>query len=152
MSSTYKNVVKLPLKYVSHIYDRKTHIAPTQNVSSIHKTWRLFSSHSVSCKCRSSRYFDQFKNSLIIHQIENSIYETLASIWFTKPACCTGYNSSSTRKLKNTQFCQPFTNASKYLTDSSIATYRSQPFWICQKHPLWQIELYVFLWSFIPSL
>src|SRR4051812_40603679 len=75
------------------------------------------------------RYFGYAQNPLIIHQIENSGYETLASICFPKPSCCTNYNTSSNAGFEEvTILITIWINRSEYSINSSIATYCSQPF------------------------
>ena len=85
---------------------------------------KLFSSHSDSYKCRSSRYFGQFQNPLIIHHIKNSSYETPAYSFQNLPVA--PITTLLKTNFKKMQFYQ-LNLLVNYLMDSSIATYRSQP-------------------------
>ena len=111
----------------SHMRPRNLHIAPTQNMSSTYnaKETIYFSSHSVSCKNMSSRYFGQFQNPLIIYQIEISSYETPASIHFFKNLPIVPVATLLKTNFKKTQFWQ-LNLLVNYLLDLSIATYCSQ--------------------------
>src|SRR3954465_13881723 len=74
------------------------------------------------------RYFGSVQDPLVINQIENSGYETLVSICFPKPSCCTNYNTSSNAGFEEvTVLITIWINRSEYPIDSSIATYCSQP-------------------------
>jgi hypothetical protein len=83
MSSTYKNVCHAPTqkyacqKNMSITY--KYH--PLKNMSITYNDEKLFSLASTQfhVNCRSSRYFEQLQNPLIIHQIDISSCEILIS-------------------------------------------------------------------------
>src|ERR1041385_1816666 len=91
------------------------------------------------------------KITLIIHQIENCGYETLASICFPKPSCCTNYNTSSNTGFEEvTVLITIWINRSEYPIDSSIATYCSQPIEfvrnnICDKSILMSSLMFTFI-------
>src|ERR1041385_4106128 len=139
MSATYKTRIilpYLPLKICRpHIKFRK-----------------LFSSHSVSCKCMFLNILAKSKITLIIHQIENSGYETLVSICFPKPSCCTNYNTSSNAGFEEVTVLKTiWINHSDNPVDSSFATYCSQPFEFVRNilHDK-SILIYFFMFTFIP--
>src|SRR3954464_11853105 len=97
------------------------------------------------------RYFGQVQNPLIIHQIENSGYETLVSICFPKPSCCTNYNNSSNAGFEEAAvLIKIWINHSEYPIDSSITTYCSQPFEfvrniLCDKSILMSSLMFTFI-------
>lgn len=97
-------------------------------MSSTYNIRKLFSSHSVSCKCRSSRYFGQFQNSLIIpSNREFQLRDT--SIHMIDKTCLLYrlqpfFNAELEENAVLTIFYQLPVNTQ----NSSIATHRSQPF------------------------
>ena len=151
MSSTYKNVGKLPLKCHIHMRPRNLHIAPTQDMSSTHnaKETIYLSSHSVLCK---TCLLDILDNSKILWSYIKTRIQlrdtSIHTVFKNLPAV--PITTLLKTNFKKTQFWQ-LNLLVNYLMDSSIATYRSQLLNL-SKHPLWQIELYVFLSSFISSL
>src|SRR3954471_5975915 len=91
------------------------------------------------------------KNPLIIHEKENSVYETLVSTCFSKPSCCTNYNTSSNVGFEEVMvLIKIWINHSEYPIDSSTATYCSQSFEfirniLCNKSILMSSLMFTFI-------
>jgi len=86
------------------------------------------SSHSVYCKCRSSRYFGQIKKSFD-HPTNREFQLRDISIYMIDKTCLLyRLQHFFKRILRRRSFDNLLLIASDYLIDSSIATYCSQPF------------------------